>query len=594
MTSDNQLVSGFIYKDKYLQAGETFEEGMTRIAGALQDSEEHFRQFRDTLLDQRFLPAGRVQVAVGATRSTTPYNCYVSGTINDSMEGIIKRLGESLQTMRLGGGIGYDFSTLRPSGERIRSLDSHSCGPVGDDNRTRGFMDLFDAGCSVISSAGHRRGAQMAVLRVDHPDIRHFIHSKRTPGRLVNFNISVGVTDEFMSAVREDREFDLRFEGRVYETIRARNLWDEIMRSTWDYAEPGVLFLDTINRKNNLWYCESIVATNPCGEQPLPPYGACLLGSFNLTEYLEGSVDFFNPDRPAMSGTDPRTPFMEFNWEKFKHDVPHVVRAMDNVVDRAIYPLPEQEHEAKSKRRMGLGVTGLANTAEILGFPYGSPEMLEFTEKVLVTLRDTAYMASISLAMEKGPFPAFDREFYGNNPSFVSGLPEGIKEGVHMYGIRNSHLLSIAPTGTISLAAGNISSGIEPPFTSGSFLRNVYMSDGSVASFTMMDFAEEQYGVKGVTSDECSIDDHLAVLTLASKYVDSSVSKTCNVGSGVTFQQFKDVYQRAYDGGCSGITTFRAMEYGGKREGILTKTKQATPEVGAACVIDEQGNRTCD
>lgn len=263
VSHQNKEVSEFIYREKYLQSGETFEEGMTRIAGALQDNEQHFRAFRDILLDQRFLPAGRIQVAVGASRSTTPYNCYVSGTIEDSMEGISLRLKEALQTMRLGGGIGYDFSTLRPAGERIRSLDSSSCGPVGDHHRSRGFMDLFDAGCSVISSAGHRRGAQMAVLRVDHPDIRHFIRAKRQPGRLTNFNVSVGITDDFMEAVTSDTEFDLKFQGRVYQTIRARNLWDEIMRSTWDFAEPGVLFLDTINRKNNLWYCETIVATNP-------------------------------------------------------------------------------------------------------------------------------------------------------------------------------------------------------------------------------------------------------------------------------------------------------------------------------------------
>ena len=589
--SDNKLVSDYIYRDKYLQTGETFEEGMTRIAGALQDDEEHFRSFRDILLDQRFLPAGRVQVAVGATRSTTPYNCYVSGTIDDSMEGIIKRLGESLQTMRLGGGIGYDFSTLRPSGERIRSLDSHSCGPVGDANRSRGFMDLFDAGCSVISSAGHRRGAQMAVLRVDHPDIRHFVHSKRTPGRLTNFNISVGVTDEFMRAVDQDTEYELRFGGRVYETIRARNLWDEIMRSTWDYAEPGVLFLDTINRKNNLWYCESIVATNPCAEQPLPPFGACLLGSFNLTKYIR---PHYYTERVTDEGEGPEyQDGWDFDWEKLKHDIPTVVRSMDNVVDRAIYPLPEQELEAKSKRRMGLGVTGLANTAEVLGFPYGSPAMLEFTEQVLTVLRDGAYNASIDLAIEKGAFPAYEPYYLGHGNSFAGRLPDEIQARIAQHGIRNSHLLSIAPTGTISLAAGNISSGVEPPYTLGEYSRNIYMSDGSIASFSMMDFAEEEYGVRGVTSDECSIDDHLAVLTLASKYVDSSVSKTCNVGPEVTFLEFKDVYQRAYDEGCSGITTFRPMEYGGKREGILTK-KQATPDVGAACVIDEAGNRTCD
>jgi ribonucleoside-diphosphate reductase alpha chain len=578
--NQNKEISEFIYKEKYLQAGETFEEGMTRIAGALDDDEEHFRTFRDILLDQRFLPAGRIQVAVGATRSTTPYNCFVSGTIPDSMEGICNRFTESLQTMRLGGGIGYDFSTLRPAGEHIASVDSSSCGPVGDEHRSKGFMDMFDAGGAVISSAGHRRGAQMAVLRVDHPDIRHFIHCKRTPGRLTAFNISVGVTDAFMDAVAEDGEFELVFRGRVYETIRARNLWDEIMRSTWDYAEPGVLFLDTINRKNNLWYCEDIVATNPCAEQPLPPFGACLLGSFNLTRYL----------RPFQGWIDGN---YEFDWEKFKHDIPPVVRAMDNVIDRAIYPLPEQEREAKSKRRMGLGITGLANTAEILDHHYGRSEMLIFMGQVLRVLRDTAYMTSVSLAAEKGPFEKYQDYYVGVHDSFINTLPQDIVEAIDKHGIRNSHLLSIAPTGTISLAAGNISSGIEPPYTTGVYSRNVYQSDGSVRSFELVDFAESEYGVVGVTSDECSVEDHVKVLNLASKYVDSSVSKTCNVGPHVTFNEFKDVYLKAYEGGASGLTTFRPAEYGGKREGILTK--KATPtEDGAACFIMEDGTRSCD
>ena len=590
MSNQNKEISEFVYREKYLQAGESFEEGMTRIAGALQDSEHHFREFRDALLDQRFLPAGRIQVAVGAVRATTPYNCYVSGEIEDSMAGITAKLTESLQTMRLGGGIGYDFSTLRPSGERIRSLDSSSCGPVGDNHRHRGFMDLFDAGCSVISSAGHRRGAQMAVLRVDHPDIRHFIRAKREAGRLTNFNVSVGITDEFMAAVANDGTFDLRFGGRTYQTVKARNLWDEIMRSTWDYAEPGVLFLDTINRKNNLWYCEDIRATNPCGEQPLPPYGACLLGSFNLTKYIDTYYPFDAIDLPQEA-------LYAFNWEQFKHDIPAVVRAMDNVVDRAIYPLPEQEHEAKSKRRMGLGVTGLANTAEILGLPYGSPDMLDFTRGVLTCLRDTAYLSSVELAVEKGPFPAFSHEyttFYPEiqNRSFFHTLPEDIQEEVRKHGIRNSHLLSIAPTGSISLAALNVSSGIEPPYTSGLYARNVYSSDGSVRSFNLSDFAEAEYGVVGKTSDEVTLEEHVAVLSLCSSLVDSSVSKTCNVGRDTTFPEFKDVYLAAYEGGNSGITTFRPAEYGGKREGIM---KKATPiETGAACTIDEFGNRTCD
>jgi len=585
----NKEVAEFIYREKYLQSGETFEEGMTRIAGALQDDEEHFRTFRDILLDQRFLPAGRIQVAVGATRSCTPYNCFVSGIIEDSMEGICNRFTESLQTMRLGGGIGYDFSTLRPAGEHIASVDSSSCGPVGDEHRSKGFMDMFDAGCAVISSAGHRRGAQMAVLRVDHPDIRHFIHCKRNRDRLTNFNISVGVTDEFMRAVADDGEFNLQFNGRIYETIRARNLWDEIMRSTWDYAEPGVLYLDTINRKNNLWYCEDIVATNPCAEQPLPPFGACLLGSFNLIKYLHKHIQW--------TSDCGQHEWFSFDWEKFKHDIPPVVRAMDNVIDRAIYPLPEQEREAKSKRRMGLGITGLANTAEILGFPYGSDKMIAFMKGVLCTLRDSAYMSSISLAIEKGSFEKYDSMVYIDDldvsDSFSNRLPDYIKELIIENGLRNSHLLSIAPTGTISLGAGNISSGIEPPYTAGGYSRNIYQSDGGVRSFQMMDWAEAEYGVVGVTSEECSVEDHVKVLCVASKYVDSSVSKTCNVGPEVSFLEFKDVYLSAYKGGASGITTFRPAEYGGKRVGVLTK--KATPtEDGAACFIDNNGNRSCD
>jgi len=594
MTNQNNEVSDFIYRTKYLQPGESFEEGMTRIAGALDDNEEHFRTFRDILLDQRFLPAGRIQVAVGASRSTTPYNCFVSGPIEDSMDGIIKRFGESLQTMRLGGGIGYDFSTLRPSGEHIASVDSHSCGPVGDEHRSKGFMDMFDAGCAVISSAGHRRGAQMAVLRVDHPDIRHFVHCKRNQYRLTNFNISVGVTDEFMEAVAQDSEFNLTFDGRIYETIRARNLWDEIMRSTWDYGEPGVLFLDTINRKNNLWYCENIVATNPCAEQPLPPFGACLLGSFNLTKYLLPHTRYGGFEESRVYSYS-----KIFDWEKFKHDIPTVVRAMDNVIDRAIYPLPEQKHEATSKRRMGLGVTGLANTAEILGHRYGTTGMHRFMEKVLAMLRDTAYMTSVELAIEKGPFEEYEQSAYLNSYSFVSksyhdGNFKYVWDEVKKHGIRNSHLLSIAPTGTISLAAGNISSGIEPPYTLGSYTRNVFEPNGSIRSFELVDFAESKYGVRGVTSEECSVEDHVEVLNVASKYVDSSVSKTCNVGPNVTFNEFKEVYLQAYDGGASGLTTFRPAEYGGKREGVLTKEKAPPEENGAACFIDENGNRSCD
>lgn len=563
--NQNKEVSELVYKAKYLQQGETFKDGMSRIAGALTESKEDFYNLREILLDQRFLPAGRIQSSVGSARKTTAINCFVSGIVEDSMESITHRLSEALQTMRMGGGIGYDFSNLRPSGSLITTLESSSCGPVGSDFRQSGFMDLFDAGCSVISSAGHRRGAQMAVLRIDHPDIRHFIHAKRTPGRLTNFNVSIAVTDKFMEAVRIDGNFDLVFEGKTFETISARNLWNEVMRSTWDHAEPGILFIDKINRKNNLWYCETISSTNPCAEQPLPPHGACLLGSFNLVKYMDGT---------------------RFRTELFKHDIVPIVRAMDNVIEETIYPLPEQEDEEKSKRRMGLGVTGLANAAEIAGLPYGSEGMLEFTRQVMTVLRDTAYTASCSLAVEKGPFPKFNRKMLDS--AFALSLPNEIREMIYDNGIRNSHLLSVAPTGTISLAADNVSSGIEPPYMTGSYDRNIYMSDGSKRSFVMQDYAEEKYGIVGRSSTECSVEDHLKVLDVASSLVDSSVSKTCNVGPSVTFEEFKDIYFKAWLGRASGLTTFRPVEFGGKREGVMSVKE------GSACFIDEQGNRTCD
>ena len=577
MTGPILPVSQEIHAMKYRTEGETFKEAMTRVANALKDDQEHFLQFRDILYDMRFLPAGRVQAAMGAPRTVTPYNCFVSGTIPDSMDGIMDKAKEAAETMRLGGGIGYDFSTLRPKGALIKSLDSRSSGPVS-------FMGIFDAVCRTIASAGHRRGAQMAVLRVDHPDIEEFVTAKANHDKLTNFNISVGVTDEFMEAVKADKTFDLRFDGRVYKTIRARALWDKILRNTWSWAEPGVLFIDRINRKNNLWYCETIAATNPCGEQPLPPYGACLLGSFNLTRYIKRN----DKDEP------------EFDWEKFKHDIHPVVRAMDNVVDRATYPLPQQELEAKNKRRMGLGITGLANTLEILGMPYGSQEALHWTEQLMTVLRDTAYRASISLAIEKGPFPLYSYEYLESD--FAKNLPYDIIQGIYKHGIRNSHLLSVAPTGTISLTANNVSSGIEPVF-SHQYERTIQTFEGPKVEL-VKDYAYNFYGVKGRTAAELSVFDHVAMRNVASKYVDSACSKTCNVGDDVTWEEFKEVYMRAYDGGASGCTTFRAA---GERFGILRASKDEEvaddPEVpednfvdeGAACYIDPStGIRTCE
>jgi len=572
-----QPLSEEIHATKYRGKGESFKEAMTRVAEALKDNEPHFNNFRNILYNQRFLPAGRVQSAMGAPRRVTPYNCFVSATIEDSMDGIMEAARRAAETMRLGGGIGYDFSTLRPRNALIRSLDSRSSGPLS-------FMGIFDAICDTISSAGHRRGAQMGVLRVDHPDIEQFITAKNNKDKLTKFNISVGVTDEFMQAVKEDKDFDLKFEDRVYKTVSATALWDQILRSTWDWAEPGILFIDRINKKNNLQYCETIAATNPCGEQPLPPNGACLLGSFNLTKYVVEHEDKF-----------------VFNMNQLRNDIPHVVRAMDNVVDRATYPLKEQEEEAKSKRRMGLGVTGVANAIEALGFDYGSERFIQTLEEIMGVIRDVAYTTSVELAIEKGPFPLFDKAYLESG--FTRSLPPHIFDLIGEHGIRNSHLLSVAPTGTISLSADNISSGIEPVFA--------YHTERIIQTFDgpkverVEDYGFRVFGVKGKTADELSVFDHVKVLNAASRFVDSACSKTCNTGEEVTWEEFKQVYMDAYDGGASGCTTFRAA---GKRFGILNAapTEEVTQEddieetqdfvdEGGACYFDPAtGLRKCE
>ncbi len=548
-------ISEEIHAMKYRSKGESFKDAMTRVADALKDDASHFEEFRNILYDMRFMPAGRVQSAMGAPRRVTPYNCFVSMTIPDSMEGIMLAAQEAAKTMQLGGGIGYDFSTLRPSGALIKGLDSRSSGPLS-------FMGIFDAVCKTISSAGHRRGAQMGVMRVDHPDIAEFIRIKNNSTSMTQFNLSVGVTDEFMQAVKTGSTFDLTFEGRVYDTIDACALWDDILRSTWDWAEPGILFIDRINQKNNLHYCETIAATNPCGEQPLPPNGACLLGSFNLVKYII-----------AHDGG------RKFDFDRLRHDIPAVVRAMDNVVDRATYPLPAQELEAKSKRRMGLGVTGVANAIEALGYDYGSPMFLKTLEQIMAVIRDTCYQASVSLAIEKGQFPLYKKEFLDSD--FAKTLPDYIRNLIAKFGIRNSHLLSVAPTGTISLSADNVSSGIEPVFSYG-FDRTIQTFDGPRVE-RVDDYGFRVFGVKGRKADDLPVMAHVKVLNLASQYVDSACSKTCNVGDDVTWEEFKDVYMAAYDGGASGCTTFRAS---GKRYGILN----ASASEDVAPVVEDKEN----
>lgn len=590
-----------IHRTKYRLENETFRESMNRVANALKDSDEHYHLFRDIILNMRFMPAGRIQAAMDSNKHVTPYNCYVSGVIEDSFTsdgGIMYQATKAAETMRMGGGIGYDFSTLRPRGELIKSLQSRASGPVS-------FMDIYDSVCRTIASAGHRRGAQMGVLRVDHPDIEEFIRVKQShvkiptlwelvnsipeddprkatafkelqeANELTGFNISVGVTDEFMHAVDKGNSFNLRWNGQIYKTIDARVLWEQIMRASWDWGEPGVLFLDTINKMNNLWYCETISATNPCGEQPLPPYGACLLGSFNLTKYIS--------KKGKGKGK------WVFDWEQFKADIAPVVRALDNVVDRALYPLPEQEREAKSKRRMGLGVTGLANAAEALGLPYGTSKMCQFVAKVLETLTVECYWSSVNLAKEKGSFELFDKEKYCQS-QFITRLPADLQEAIYKYGIRNSHLTSIAPTGTISLAADNCSNGLEP-VVSYNYERAVIDFDGTRMT-KVTDYGHQNFKVKGKLASECSADDHVNVLLTACRYVDSSVSKTCNVSSKMPWEDFKDIYMRAWKGSAKGCTTFNPE---GKRLGIYKISDGASGEdSGVACFIDEAGNKECE
>jgi len=557
-------ISEEIHAMKHRLPGETFRDAMNRVAEALSDDDEHYHTFRAILLGQRFLPGGRIQAGAGTGRDVTLNNCYVAPDIQDSYtkgeNSIMDVAKKAAMTLRLGGGIGYDFSTLRPRGAEIHTLGSTSSGPIA-------FMEIFDAICRATSAAGHRRGAQMGVLRVDHPDIMEFIHAKTNSDKLTGFNISVGITDEFMEALLEGRpSFALRFNGKEYGHINPQDLWNAIMRSTWDWAEPGVLFIDTINKNNNLYYCETIAASNPCGEIPLPANGCCLLGSFNLTKYVDNQ--------------------RLFDWDKFRADIAPVVRAMDNVIDRTIYPLREQRDEQKSKRRIGLGVTGVANAIEYMGHPYGSMSFICILQHIMKVLAEEAYAASIKLAHEKGSFPLLDKEKYLQSP-YIKRLPTEIQNGIEADGIRNSHLISIAPTGTISLAAGNISSGIEPVF-SHAYTRQINTPAGKIEE-VIEDYNVRVHGLYGKPSKDVTVAEHLAVLITAQNWCDHAVSKTCNVGDDVSWEDFKDTYVQAWRQGAKGCTTFRAS---GKRFGILNEAPKV--EQGAACSIDPNtGEKSC-
>jgi ribonucleoside-diphosphate reductase alpha chain len=535
----------------------TIEDTWRRVATALAAAEQQpalwAERFYAAISDFKFLPAGRVVAGAGSGRQVTLFNCFVMGTIPDDMGAIFAHLREAALTMQQGGGIGYDFSTLRPRGAPVKGVGADASGPLS-------FMDVWDAMCRTIMSAGYRRGAMMATLRCDHPDIEDFIAAKREPGRLRMFNLSVLVTDAFMKAVEDDAPWELSFGGpdgakTTWKVLPARELWDKIMRATYAYAEPGVIFIDRINRRNNLWYCEQIAATNPCGEQPLPPYGACLLGSINLARLVE------NP-----FAADAR-----LDLDRLRRLVPDCVRMMDNVVDISRFPLPEQKAEATRKRRIGLGVTGLADALIMCGLRYGSAAAVTATESWLAAIQREAYQASAALAAEKGSFPLFDCERYLAGET-VAGLDEEVRAKIAQNGIRNALLTSVAPTGTISLFADNVSSGIEPVF-SFRHTRNVLMPDGTRREEEVTDYAYRLFRrLKGelVPLPEYFVDaqvlvpeDHVVMQAAVQKHIDSSISKTINMPSEISFDSFKDVYLQAYALGCKGCTTYRPNEVTG-------------------------------
>ncbi|MGM0584440.1 MAG: adenosylcobalamin-dependent ribonucleoside-diphosphate reductase [Pseudomonadota bacterium] len=547
----------------------TVEQSWDRVAAALAaveaDPERWRPKFRAALDGFRFLPAGRILAGAGTGRNVTLFNCFVMGTVPDSLDGIFSHLREAALTMQQGGGIGYDFSTLRPRGAPVAGVGADASGPLS-------FMDVWDAMCRTIMSAGARRGAMMATLRCDHPDIEDFIEAKKDPARLRNFNLSVLATDAFMEAVKADRAWDLEFGGTVYRTVRARDLWDRIMQATYDYAEPGVIFIDRVNRMNNLAYCETISATNPCGEQPLPPYGACLLGSINLARLV-------------------REPFEDgahIDAGELDELVATAVRMMDDVVDASRFPLEAQAQEAQAKRRIGLGVTGLADALLMTGLRYGSQEAAAKTEDWLRDIARAAYLASVEIAREKGPFPLFETEPYLASPS-VQALGEDVMEAIRRHGIRNALLTSIAPTGTISLFAGNVSSGVEPVFAY-SYTRKVLQRDGTRTEEEIADYALQMWRErKGeaelpehfVDAQSLTPMDHVRMQAAAQKWVDSSISKTINVPADISFEGFKDVYLEAWETGCKGCTTYRPNEVTGSVLSVSEAPSQAGETEGA-------------
>jgi ribonucleoside-diphosphate reductase alpha chain len=597
-------ISQHVWETKYRYSDKegperTIAESWRRIARALAaveslDAEIWEDRFFRILQDFKFLPGGRIQAGAGTAHNITLFNCFVMGTIEDSIPGIFKALQEGAVTMQQGGGIGLDFSTLRPRGIRARGAGTIASGPIS-------FMQIWDAMCGTILSTGARRGAMMATLRCDHPDIEEFVTAKQQSGQLRRFNLSVQLSDAFMAAVRADAGWPLIFpaaaldgEGetilrqwygdvqptscRVVRRIGARQLWDRILKSTYDSSEPGVLFIDRINRLNNLRYCEQITATNPCGEIPLPPYGACDLGSLNLTRFVLA----------------PFTPKARIDFTGLANTARIAVRLLDNVIDASRFPLPEQAERAHGSRRIGLGITGLADALVMLRLTYGEKGSLSVAADIMRTICHAAYRASIDLAAEKGSFPYFERDKYLQSP-FIRSLPDDIQNGIAMQGIRNSHLIAIAPTGTISLLAGNVSSGLEP-IVAGCYSRKVLAEDGTPKEFTLTDYALGAWrkltgtaaGLPNgfVTAAELPISAHLDMQAALQPFVDNSISKTINVPENYPFADFKRIYDLAYDRGLKGCTTFRPNPI----TGAVLSEAEASADAPHCCVPEREAD----
>ena len=572
-----QPISTDVLIEKYAKDGETDPDVIfQRVARGLAAVEQESLQVQ---VEELFLEnlrngaigAGRIMSSAGTDIQATLINCFVQpvgdciqGDDEDGFPGIYEALKQAAETMRRGGGVGYDFSRIRPKGAGVKGTASIASGPCS-------YINVFDQSCSTVESAGARRGAQMGVLRIDHPDIFEFITAKRTTGRWNNFNVSVGVSSDFMKAVDGDQTWDLIHKARpssqliaggahqnangiwVYRTVKAREIWDSVMKSAYDFAEPGILFLDNINRDNNLNYCESISATNPCGEQPLPPYGCCDLGPVILPRFVKNPFGF--------------TAEPSFDFEAFAAVVKIQVRMLDNVLDATYWPLPEQAAEAAAKRRIGVGFTGLGDALVMLKLPYNEEGARIVAAKIARVMRDAAYEASIELAKEKGAFPALDVQKYLGSDSFVSRLDDKLKNDIRQFGIRNSHLLSIAPTGTVSLAfADNASNGIEPAF-SWVYRRKKREADGSISEYAVEDHAWRLYRDLGgdieklppyfVSALEMAATDHIAMMEAVQPFIDTAISKTVNVPADYPYDDFKGLYTQAWRANLKGLATYR-------------------------------------